>query len=85
MQSLGLGDINPENLMSKKVEEIIKAEEQWKMIGELYPYLKMLKYEEVKEDSYLNVHWRALKRVLMFNEYKEELNISQFEEEQNYI
>lgn len=85
VQSLGLGDINPENLMSKKVEEIIKAEEQWKMIGELYPYLKMLKYEEVKEDSYLNVHWRALKRVLMFNEYKEELNISQFEEEQNYI
>ena len=85
VQALGVGDINPENLMSKKVNEIIKTEEQWKVIVELYPYLKMLKYEEAREDSYLNVHWRALKRILMFNEYKEELSISRFEEEQYYI
>jgi len=85
VQTLGLGDINPENLMSKKVNEIIKSEEQWEGLIKLYPYLEMMKYNEVKDGTYLSVHWQALKRVLMFNEYKEELSISKFKEEQNYI
>ena len=84
VETLQLRDIKPEDVVTKKVEEIIKTEEEWKEITGLYPYLEMVRYEEVRKTTYLSLHWNALKRLSIFNKY-EELSINRFKEEENYI
>ncbi|CAD6492475.1 MAG: hypothetical protein FFODKBPE_00313 [Candidatus Argoarchaeum ethanivorans] len=85
VKTLALKEIKPEDLIIKKIEDIIPTKEKWEGLVKLYPYLKMMKYDEVKDGKYLNAHWCALKRVITFNKYKEELDISQFRKERNYI
>ena len=84
VETLQLRDIKPEDVVTKKVEEIIKTEEEWKKITELYSYLEMVRYGEVRKTTYLSLHWNALKRLSLFKKY-EELSVSRFKKEGDYI
>ncbi|MCK4532964.1 methyltransferase domain-containing protein, partial [bacterium] len=84
VNTLKLEDANPEDIVAKKVEELIKTQEEWEKMTKLYPYLEMVKYEEVRKTTYLSLHWNALRRLSIFNKY-EELDINRFKKEGDYI
>ncbi|MCK4322463.1 hypothetical protein KAX08_08125 [candidate division WOR-3 bacterium] len=85
IKTLKLEDIKSTDLVDKKTKGIIKTKALWMELVKLYPYLKMVKYEETENIEYLESYWMALQRGFVFTKYKEELDMDEFIKESDYI